>query len=173
MQYCNSFMVLFFGLIFLGCQPSANNSEPVPSNGSVLTGDLAGNEFLMATGDEDEKMMDLVDAFNRMDLDGVWEHIADTISFHGADGYEGPFTKDMLGDLFSTADSVSWQVWAVIPVQVKGSNRVSVLIDSHEKIYLKDGSVNEHKLFERFIFEDGTITGIRQWNAAVSAENSN
>jgi len=50
---------------------------------------------------------------------------------------------------------------------------VSVLTDSHEKLYLKDGSVNEHKLFERLVFEDGTITGIRRWNAAVNAKNGN
>jgi len=158
--------------LLLGCRPvNTDNDKAVSSNGKILTGDLAGSEFVIADGNEDEMVMDMIDAFNNMDIDGVWENIADTISFHGADGYEGPFTKDMLAGYFAEADSVQWEVWVVIPIQVKGDRQVSVLVESHEKIYMKDGSHTEHKLFERFIFEDGQVTSIRQWDAEAAASD--
>lgn len=149
-------------VMLLGCQATDTNA---PSNGKVLLGEQAGSEFVIATGDEDEKMMDTIEAFNNMDMDGLWTHMADTVTFHMADGYEGPFTKSMMAEFMASADSVQWEVMSVIPVQAKGSNQVRVLLDSHEKIYLKDGSVIDQKLFEEFIFEDGTVVKIRQWNA--------
>jgi len=44
----------------------------VPSNDSILTRVFAGNKFVMDRGDEDEKVMNLIDAFKKIDLDGIW-----------------------------------------------------------------------------------------------------
>ncbi|MDZ7714784.1 MAG: hypothetical protein U5J95_01090 [Balneolaceae bacterium] len=156
-------------VMLLGCQPK---DTTVTSNGKVLLGEQAGSEFVIAAGDEDEKMMETIEAFNNMDMDGLWEHMADTVTFHMADGFEGPFTKEMMAGFMAEADSVQWEVMSIIPVQAKGSNSVRVLLDSHEKIYMKDGSVVDKKLFEEFIFEEGTVVKIRQWDAATAMEGS-
>lgn len=169
--YINTIKILGFCCLVMlfGCQPK---DAAVPSNGKVLLGEQAGSEFVIATGDEDEKMMDTIEAFNNMEIDALWEHMADTVTFHMADGYKGPFTKEMMAGLLAQADSIQWEVMSVIPVQAKGSNHVRVLLDSHEKIYMKDGSVVDKKLFEEFIFEDGTVVKVRQWDAATAMEDS-
>jgi hypothetical protein len=156
--------------LIAACQPQDNQQE-APANGMVLTGGLSGNAFTIATGNEDEIMMDLIEAFNRMDAEALWASSADTISFHRSDGTVGPLTQADMAGFFSTVDSLSWDVDAVIPVQAQGSNRVSVLVDSRETLYMKDGTVDRMKLFERFIFEDGLLVGVRQWKAAMSPED--
>ena len=156
-------------VMLLGCQPA---DTKLTSNGKVLSGEQAGSEFVIAEGDEDEKMVETIDAFNNMDVDGLWKHIADTVTFHGADGSIAPLTKEMMAGLMAGADSVDWDVKWLVPVQVKGSNQVRVLLDSHEKMYMKDGSVVDHKLFEEFVFEEGQVVMIRQWDAAASMEGA-
>lgn len=154
--------------LVVACQPK-DNQQKAPANGMVLSGDLSGSAFTIATGNEDETMMDMIDAFNRMDAEALWASAADTISFHGSDGTVGPLTKADMAGLFSTVDSLSWDVDAVIPVKAEGSSRVNVIVDGREILYMKDGTVQRMKLLERFIFEDGLLVGVRQWKADLPA----
>ena len=154
--------------VMVGCQPSESDQE-VPSNGMVMTGDYSGSAFTIATTYEDEIFMDMVEAYNNMDAEELWASSADTIEFHGSDGSVGPLTQADMEAFFSSVDSLSWEMDAVIPVKAVGSNRVNILVDSREVVYMNDGSVQRRKLFERFIFEEGTLVGVRQWEAAMPA----
>lgn len=154
--------------LIAACQPKDNQQE-APANGMVLSGDLSGSAFTIATGNEDETMMDMIEAFNRMDADALWASAADTVSFHMSDGTVGPLTKADMAGFFSTVDSLSWDVDAIIPVKAEGSNRVNIIVDGREILYMKDGTVERMKLLERFIFEDGLLVGVRQWKAEMPA----
>lgn len=154
--------------VMVGCQ-SAETDQEVPSNGMVMTGDYSGSAFTIATTYEDEIFMDMVEAFNNMDAEALWESAADTVMFHQSNGTVGPLTQADMAAFFSSADSLSWEIDAVIPVKAAGSNRVNILVDSREVVYMNDGSVMRRKLFERFIFEEGTLVGVRQWEAAMPA----
>lgn len=172
--YWNGIFTAIIMVVMTSCQPQTQNGQQEPvSNGMVLTGDMMGKEFVIATGDQDEIVMDLVGAFNRMNLDSVWMHAADTIAFHGSDGYVGPFTKADMKNLFDNVDSLRWVVHAVIPIKLEGTEgRMSVFADGEETIYMKDGTVQRKKLFERFIFRGDTLVGVRQWEAAMPGDKS-
>lgn len=154
--------------MLVGCQ-SADTVQEVPSNGMVMTGDYSGSAFTIATTYEDEIFMDMVEAFNNRDAEALWASAADTVMFHQSDGTVGPLTQADMAAFFSSVDSLSWEMNAVIPVKAVGSNRVNVLVDSREVAYMNDGSVVRRKLFERFIFEEGTLVSVRQWEAAMPA----
>ncbi|MDX1587060.1 MAG: hypothetical protein R3222_09955 [Balneolaceae bacterium] len=158
-------------VLVVACQPQDGQQDQA-SNGMVLTGDRMGSEFVIATGDHDEIVMDMVGAYNRMNADSVWHHAADTISFHSVDGYEGPMTKSDMQQFFTSVDSVVWKVYAVIPVKLVDGDRVNVLADGSETVYRKDGTVQRMKLFERFIFEGNTLVGVRQWKAEMPPSDS-
>lgn len=162
-----------FGLVvclavLVGCQ-SADSDQEVPSNGMVMSGEYSGSAFTIATTYEDEIFMDMVEAFNNMDAEALWASATDTVMFHQADGTVGPLTQADMAGFFSTVDSLRWELDAVIPVKAVGSNRVNILADGREILYMKDGSVQRMKLFERFIFEEGTLVGVRQWKAEMPA----
>ncbi|MEJ2005764.1 MAG: hypothetical protein P8X57_12565, partial [Cyclobacteriaceae bacterium] len=68
------FCAMFFAIA--SCQPQQSETaeapapEPEPvdvTNGMILTGDLEGSEFSIATGDEMEKILEMQEAFNRLD----------------------------------------------------------------------------------------------------------
>lgn len=167
-EYLGRYGLLIALAMMVGCG-SAETDQVVPSNGMVMTGDYSGSAFTIATTYEDEIFMDMVEAFNNRDAEALWASAADTVTFHQSDGTVGPLTQEDMAAFFSSVDSLSWEMDAVIPVKAVGSNRVNILADSREVVYMNDGSVLRRKLFERFIFEEGTLVGVRQWEAAMPA----
>lgn len=156
-------LAVTFG-VFAACQPTTET----PMAGKVLVdGDYKDKPFMMATGPEFERFMAMNKAFNEMDIDAMFEHIADTVGMRGDDGSWSRLSKEDFAGYFSLMDSVKWDLWAVIPVQVEGSERVNIFADGREVRYFKDGTVWDKHLFERFIFVDGKLTGVRQWSAEV------
>ena len=154
--------------VLVGCQSGDDNQE-VPSNGMVMSGEYSGSAFTIATTYEDEIFMDMVAAFNNMDAEALWASAADSVMFYQSDGTVGPLTQEDMAGFFSTVDSLSWELDAVIPVKAVGSNRVNIFADGREILYMKTGSVQRMKLFERFIFEEGTLVSIHQWKAEMPA----
>lgn len=152
--------------ITVACQPQQTDPEPA-ANGNVFTGPMEGSAFTIATGEEYNTFLELHTAFNQMDLDGVWAFSKDTVTIHMADGNTAPFTKEDMGGLFASMDSLSWDLIAVIPVRVEGSDKVNILVDGLEFFYYKDRTTERKKLFERFVFEDHRLTEVFQWDAAI------
>jgi len=168
--------IITCALLMAACQPKQdeNENEPqeLPTNGMIMTGELSGSEFTIATGDEYQTFMQMVEDFNRMDAEALWAHSADTVSFQTADGNVGPLTKADMAGMFSAMDSVSWEMQSVIPVQVAGTNLVKIIADSKEYFYRKDGTVDSQKLLEEFTFDNGTMMKVRQWTAQLPEDES-
>jgi uncharacterized lipoprotein YehR (DUF1307 family) len=156
-------------LMVAACQPQ-ESSQPVenPSNGMAISGEYEGNEFTIATGNEDEVFMDMAEAFNRMDAEALWQNSADTVMMRNIEGVEIPLTESDMAGFFSSADSLSWDIDAVIPVKTTGSDVVRILVDSREVVYMKDGNVMKKHLFEEFTFKNGKMVKVRQWDAAMA-----
>lgn len=155
------------------CQQSSNSSsEPQQvMAGAVMQDGEPQWSFMMATSGEDEMMMDIIDAFNNLDVDGVFAHSADTVRMSSADGTTMQMTKEDMSGWFATMDSVSWDVMAVIPVQREEGNSVSVIVDGMQTDYYKDGTVNSYRLMERFVFTDGKMNRVYQYTAVIPEDS--
>ncbi len=158
-NYLGILAVCVFSMGFLACQPAAET----PKAGSVLSGELDGAAFMMATGDEYDKFIAMNKAFNNMDAAGIFTHASDTVTIHAEDGSVTEITEEMFEGYFGMMDSVKWDLYAVIPVNVEGSEATHVLAFGREKRYMKDGTVWDKGLFERFVYRDGKMTAVYQW----------
>jgi len=165
--------ILLMGLISLAACQQASNSTAEPEQvvaGAVMENDEPRWGLMMATSGEGEQMMDIIDAFNNLDVDGVFAHSADTVRMRSADGTTMQMTKEAMSGWFASMDSVKWDVAAVIPVQREESNRVSVIVDGMQTDYYKDGTVESYRLMERFVFTDGKMNRVYQYKAAIPEE---
>ncbi|MDZ7755990.1 hypothetical protein [Rhodohalobacter sp.] len=160
-------VILVLGFTLLGCQQQQANQQELQSGGLILSGELSGSEFTIATGDELDHFMQMVEAFNQMDAAAIWEFSADSVSILGAEGNLNYVTQADFEGMFSTIDSLSWEIDAAIPVQVTGTDIVKILADTREVMNYKDGTVMRVRLMEEFTFEDGLLTGVRQWTAEL------
>jgi len=138
----------------------------------VIAHSIANMALMMATSGEDEMMMDIIDAFNNMDVDGVFAHSADTVRMSSADGTTMQMTKEAMSGWFASMDSVKWDVAAVIPVQREEGNNVSVIVDGMQTDYYKDGTVDSYRLMERFVFTDGVMNRVYQYTAVIPEESA-
>lgn len=150
------------------CQPKQKRA-PVTA-GKVLTGEYAGKAFTLATGNATQVMQDLIDDFNAMDAEGLWQHSADTVMMYMPEGPTVPLTQEAMAQMFATVDSLNWQVEGYVPVQIEGSDYVHVLVQGTEHSYLKDGTEQHRKLFERFVFKNDTLLEVHQWTAALPSD---
>lgn len=166
MKNLSAITVVLVSVLLMGaCQLQNSSQQEIPTSGKIMSGELSGSEFAIATGNELDNFMKIVEAFNRMDAEGIWAFSADTVSMRGADGTQGHLTQADFEGLFSTIDSLSWDIDSVVPLQVTGTSTVKIMADTREVFHMKDGSVMRTRLFEEFTFEDGILTGVRQWTA--------
>jgi len=160
-------VILVFTFTVLGCQQQQTNQNEVTSGGVILSGEHSGNEFTIATGDELDIFMQMVDAFNQKDAAAIWEFSADSVSILGVEGNLNYVTQADFEGMFSSIDSLSWEVDAAIPVQVTDTEIVKILADTREMMNYNDGTTTRVRLMEEFTFENGQLTGVRQWSAAL------
>ena len=167
-------VLLMFMISVTACQQSPDSS---PENQQVMAGAVMQDgepqwSLMMATSGEDEMMMDIIDAFNNMDVDGVFAHSADAVRMSSADGTTMQMTKEAMSGWFASMDSVKWDVAAVIPVQREEGNNVSVIVDGMQTDYYKDGTVDSYRLMERFVFTDGVMNRVYQYTAVIPEESA-
>ncbi len=170
MKYLSVLTGIIVSILMVAACQQQESSQPIetPSNGMAMTEEYGGDEFTIATSNEDEIFMEMAEAFNRMDAEALWSYSTDTVMMRNIEGMEIPLTQADMAGFFSSADSLNWDIDAVIPVKVTGSDQVRVLVDSREVIYMKDGNVIKKHLFEEFTFEDGKMVKVRQWDAAMA-----
>lgn len=159
------------GLIFsvAACgQQAAEQAKPTAvTGGMIVEGDFSGSEFTIAEGIEMDTFMEMVEAFNNMDAAGIFAHSADAVTMLSDDGSTVQITQSAFEGLFSTLDSLSWDVHSAVPLQIEGTDVVKVMADTHEVMYAKDGTTMEKRLFEEFTFENGILVSVRQWSAEM------
>jgi hypothetical protein len=167
--------VLLLGMISVtACQQASNTtteSEQVVA-GAVMDDGEPRWGLMMAASGEGEQMMEIIDAFNNMDVEGVFAHSADTVRMSSADGSTIQMTREAMSGWFASMDSVKWNVGAVIPVQREEGTSVSVIVDGMQTDYYKDGTVESYRLMERFVFTDGVMTRVYQYTAAMPEESA-
>jgi uncharacterized ubiquitin-like protein YukD len=163
-------VILVFTFTLLGCQQQQTDQNEVTSGGVILSGELSGNEFAIATGDELDNFMQIVEAYNQKDAAGVWEFSADSVSILGVEGNLNYVTQADFEGMFSAIDTLSWDIDAAIPVRVTGTDIVKILADTREVMNYKDGTTTSVRLMEEFTFENGMLTGVRQWSADLPEE---
>ena len=127
---------------------------------------------MMATSGEGEQIMEFIDAFNNMDVEGVFAHSADTVRMSSADVSAIQMTREEMSGWFASMDSVKWNVGAVIPVQREEGTSVSVIVDGMQTDYYKDGTVESYRLMERFVFTDGVMNRVYQYTAVIPEESA-
>lgn len=139
-----------------------------PSNGKIFTALGQDDAFAIATSNEDEIVIDILEAYNKMDAEAIWEHAQDSVYFQYYTGETDTLSQADMNNYFASVDSVQWMVGAVIPIKIIGGKRVSVLTDGTSTIFHKDGTQERFKLFERFIFQDKKLVGVSQWRAEAN-----
>jgi len=167
--------VLLMGMISVAACQQASNSPAEPEQvvaGAVMEDGEPRWGLMMAASGEGEQMMDIIDAFNNMDVEGVFAHSADTVRMSSADGSTIQMTREAMSDWFASMDSVKWNVGAVIPVQREEGTRVSVIVDGMQTDYYKDGTVDTYRLMERFVFTDGVMNRVYQYTAVIPEESA-
>jgi len=170
MQYLIKSIGLFLCVcLFAACQPQQQAAEPQEpeTGGMIMNGELSGSEFAIATGNEMDTFMTIVERFNNLDAAGIWEFSADTVSMIMIDGSTQMLTQAAFEGMFGGLDSVTWEMDAVVPLRVVGTDLVKVMVDSREVMYMKDGTVSRVRLFEEFTFNNEILTNVRQWSAEM------
>jgi hypothetical protein len=167
--------VLLMGMISVAACQQASNSTAEPEQvmaGAVMEDGEPRWGLMMAASGEGEQMMEIIDAFNNMDVEGVFAHSADTVRMSSADGSTIQMTREAMSGWFASMDSVKWNVGAVIPVQREEGTSVSVIVDGMQTDYYKDGTVESYRLMERFVFTDGVMNRVYQYTAVIPEESA-
>lgn len=117
--------------------------------------DLKDNPYELASDEYMKLTLESVAAYNNNDVEKE-------LSF-----YEKEFAdnaREYMQKYHGELKSVNMQPWAMIPVKVKGSDNVDMLVWSTEKREWKNGSTQKVYLMEVFTFnKDKKINNFNQW----------
>jgi hypothetical protein len=153
---------MFSTLMIISCD-STVNYENVGSSGKFMPGGdnkLNGNAYVLA----DDKYMDLVqtstDAYNAKDWDAMKALYTDDFVEWG---------KESMPKYFEEIDSLDMDIFAMVPVHLKGDDKKMVFTWSTETRKWKNGSKERVQLFEIYnINDDDKLMGWNQWTNKVS-----
>lgn len=153
---------MFTALMVMSCA-STGNYESVESSGKFIPGEdneLNGNAYVLAN----DKYMDLVqastDAYNAKD----WEAMKALYNDKFVEGYDEAMPK-----YFEEMESLDMNIFAMIPIQLKGDDKKMVLTWSTENRKWKNGSKERVNLFEIYnINDEDKLMGWNQWTNKAS-----
>ena len=180
------FSVLFFGYIFYtykSVEKIEQPAEKIPQGvglwgifGIDLSIDLSKLEEYEEFGAKAVTISDRADLdliinmmreYNNMNTDGVVSFFSDSFDIIDLNGKAHIITHENFETFFNTLDSVTWQPLAIIPLKLKEysdpSPTTSVIVQSVEARYKKDGSLWVKDLLEVFYIQDGKITSVNQY----------
>ena len=119
--------------------------------------DLKGNPYILASDEHMELTKQSIAAYNESDVEKE-------LSFYSDEMVER--TKEFSTNWHSELKKVTNEPWAMIPVQIKGSERVHMLVWSSESREWNNGSTQKLNLMEVFMFDkDKKIDGFAQWRS--------
>ena len=155
---------MFISLMISSCATSeTTNYDNVDSSGKFMPGGdnkLNGNAYVLA----DDKYMDLVqkstDAYNAKDWDAMKVLYTDEFVEWG---------EENMPEYFDEMDSIDMNIFAMVPMHLKGDDKKMVFTWSTETRKWKNGSRERVQLFEIYnINEEGKLMGWNQWRNKVS-----
>ena len=139
--------------------------------GKALYGDQ--NKLYAGNLDYAKTTVDVLKAYADENFDFIMEKMADTVRFFPDKGGElvtlvNPFS-DFLASMQEPYDSLTRGAYNVTSIStgVEGSSTI-ISVPFTEVRYLKDGSVERERVFERFIFNsEGKIGRVNKWTAEL------
>ncbi|MCX2745521.1 hypothetical protein OO013_16695 [Mangrovivirga sp. M17] len=175
------FGMAIFVILIASCQSKEDQSEDnqsemevdsiqIQTGGMILGGKYGGKEFAIARGNEIDIMMDIIKSYNEMDAEKIWKYSADSVAVLSFDGTKTKLTKEDMTGYFSSLDSVTWVVDAMVPVEIVNEDVVKIIVLTREKAYMKNGDVMKIRLVEEFTFIDEVMAEVRQWTADLNEE---
>lgn len=121
----------------------------------MANNDLKGNPYTLASDEHMELTLQSIDAYNEGDVEKE-------LAFYTKEMADR--TRDYMTNYHSEMKKVTNKPWAMIPVQVKGSDDVHMLVWSNETREWNNGSKQTLYLMEVFSFDkDKKINGFAQW----------
>ena len=134
--------------------------------GEIALGPNTGSKFYLTSDDNVDVVKKLLQSWNNMDPDGMFEVLEDTITWFVA-SEKKPIVadKNFIIDYMSAYDSISQVVQGYIPHQYEGQTANVVSVASRETKFKKDGTVEDDRLFERFFIRNGKIFRVMAWSA--------
>ena len=155
-------IVIMFSVFFLftACEQSTTvNYEGVESAGKFEPGEdneLNGSAYVLA----DDKYMDIVqqstDAYNARDWNAMKSLYRDEFVENMSEGMTEYFDNEV--------ETLNMDIFAMLPVKLKGDDITRVLTWSVEDRLFQNGQKERHNLFEiYYIDEEGKLGGWNQW----------
>ena len=147
--------LLFFVIAALISCETKVVETPVKA-GEIALGPNTGSKFYLTSDDNVDIVKKLLESWNNMDPDAMFEVLTDTIIWMVPDS-KTPITadKEFLKEYLSAYDSISQVPHGFIPHQWEGQEHTVVSVASREKKYKKDGTLEDDRLFERFHIKNG------------------
>ena len=133
------------------------STAQIISSGEWLgNNDLKGNPYTLASDAHMELTKQSIAAYNEGDVEKE-------LSFYSEEMVEK--TKEFSINWHRQLKKVTNEPWAMIPVQIKGSDNVHMLVWSTESREWNNGSTQKLNLMEVFMFDkDKKINGFAQWH---------
>ena len=134
--------------------------------GEIALGPNTGSKYYLTSDDNVDIVKKLLESWNNMDPDGMFEVLEDTITWYDA-SEKKPIVadKNFIIEYMSAYDSISQVVQGYIPHQYEGQTADVVSVASRETKFKKDGTVEDDRLFERFFIRNGKIFRVMAWSA--------
>lgn len=163
-------LIIVFVNIIISCNSGNTNPVTKPSGDIELkkAGEWVstGDKHMIGTDDDVMMVKSLIDAFDTMNVDQMFEFFSDEIMWYAASEKEGTkVDKDFMTNYLSQYDSVSVDVRSYLPYKRENSDFSIVQVGSTEKRYPKDGEMETERLIEKFFIRDGKIYAVRGWSA--------
>ena len=163
-------ILLFVFTAFLSCE--TKTVEVNTQVGKALYGDQ--NKLYAGNMDYAKTTIDILKAYADGNFDLIMEKMADTVRFFPDKGGElvtlvNPF-NDFLTSMQEPYDSLTRGAYNVTSITsgLEGSSTI-ISVPFTETRYLKDGSVEKERVFERFIFNsEGKIARVNKWTAQMN-----
>ncbi len=132
--------------------------------------EYTGRPLVFSNRGEVEIIEQLMKDYNDMNVEGFIGVFAEDAVIEGFDGEVTPISKEMLNGYFDTLASVSWKLFAIVPLKIYDTDPASgVTVFSREVRTGKDGSVWEKDLVENFYFNvSGKIDRVIQFSRDIT-----
>ena len=156
------YYLLFFSIVLLSC--NQNNQAINDSGGEWIP---TGDSFSLGQAEDVNLIKGMMKDFNNLDLEGVQNRWADTITFYPYNMKEPIImaNKD-LGLWMGQFDSVQASALKFLPLSNKGQGERMVHTIQNENRFYKDGSIEKLHIYNIwFINDENKVTTLRQFGA--------
>ena len=125
----------------------------------------SGRPFVFSNRGETSLLEKLVEAYNKMDVEGFKNAFAEEFTLNTYDGKTMKLKNSDLGNLFKPYRSVDWSPIAIVPIKIRNTDAASgVMVYSSEKRVFKNGRKWKKDLMEIFYFDlEGKISSMVQF----------